>query len=511
MNAPALGTLRGTVLRGLAWNAGYQVFASMVQFGAMLVVVRIIPPAEYGHWAVALGILQFLNAVNIASFLSHALQLQAGHEPNWTLHWHVGNIIQAVLFVACNGIGFVLRRWPGYAAVSVLLHIASVGLLFNTAAQMRMVMLQRQLDYRRIRTITALSSLLGAGSIILGAAAGYGARALVLGGNVLVSVPFIVDLLVVDRWRPEGRWFAWPEFPRYRDSLVFGATRIATGLLSASRGALNAALLPSTLGFEAIGLMNRAEGLYAMSVGRGMGLLSETVYPILPQIAGDEQRFARIGRAYSLLMLSLVLAAVGLFAACGSDLSRLLYGSKWTAADPLLLPGAVIGLGGGLATVGSQILLAKGQLKHVFALNILPPLVLCPAFIGVMILGWNVVIFFWTVALSLVLTGVISLHWAARWLPGGSLSTRLAGPAMAAAFGTLFAFLVGRAAGNAGRGLRTAVTVVVFSLVWLAVLRSLFPAMLAEMLDLVPGGARMRKIARLNDARSWLRGTRTRQ
>ena len=248
-----LGPLRLTVLHGLAWNTGYQVFASLIQFGAMLVVVRLIPPASYGHWVVTLGILQLLNAASISNFLSHALQLPTGEEPDWALHWHAGNLIQVALFVACTAMALVLSRLSDYGEVSVLLHIASIGLLFNTPAQMRMVMLQRRLDFRRMRTIMALSSVISTGVIVLGAMAGFGARALVLGGNVLVSVPLAVDLLLVQRWRPSGGWIEWPEFRRYHQSLIFGMNRVATTAISATRGALTAVLLPSAFGFGAIG------------------------------------------------------------------------------------------------------------------------------------------------------------------------------------------------------------------------------------------------------------------
>ncbi len=487
-----LGPLRGVLIRGLAWNAGYQVLSSAVQFGAMLIVVRIIRPEEYGHWAVALGILQFLNAAGIASALSHALQLPAGEEPDWTLHWHAGNLVQFGLFVVCNGSAILLAGWRDYAAVSPLLHIASIGLLFNTPAQMRMVMLQRRLDFRRLRTITAISSLLSVGVIVAGAMAGYGASALVLGGNVVVSLPAILDLMVLERWRPQGSWLAWPNFGRYRASLLFGAARVGGSMLAASRGALTAALLPSTLGFEAIGLINRAEGLFSMSVGRVVGLLSETAYPVLPQVAGDSPRFARIARSYSLLLLTLALAGLGLFAACGPDLSRVLYGAKWAAADPLLLPGAAVGLAAALGTVSGQLFLANGRLKGFLTLDLLTRIFMLPAFVGTAIFRWGMVTFSWTLAVPLVLAGIVSLLRATSFLPPGALRGMLPGPALAAAVACGATVASGWAMPQASSMLRAGTGMLVFSLSWYLVLRAVFPSTLGELLDLTPGWAKRR-------------------
>lgn len=486
-------------MRGLAWNAGYQVFASLIQFVAMLVVVRIIPPEEYGHWVVTLGILQLLNVVNVATFAAHALQLPPGEEPDWTLHWHVGNVVQIGLFLACAATASWLQRDATYGGVSALLYIAGVGLLFNTPAQLRMVMLQRTLDFQRMRTITAIASLLAAAVIILGALAGLGARALVLGGNVVVSMPLAVDLLLVERWRPEGRWLAWPDLRRYRESLVFGTTRIGTGVLASTRGALTALLLPSSLGFAAIGLMNRAESLFAMSVGRAITLISETVYPVLPQLASDESRFARAVRAYALLLLTLSLAGVGLFASSGADVSRVLYGLKWVAADPLLLPGAAVGLAAAVSTLANQVLLAQGRLKAVLALGLLPQLCIVPAFIGAAAFDWSIDLFYWSTAAGLLVGAVLGLFFVRQQLAMAWSEVWIA-PPVAAAGGWAAAALVGGLAAPQSPGTRTCLEVFVYASIWLLTLRWLFRGTLDEMLALAPGGWRLRKLLRTGES-----------
>jgi O-antigen/teichoic acid export membrane protein len=486
----ALGPLRTIVLRGLAWNTGYQVLAALVQFAAMLVVVRIISPEEYGHWAVTLGILQVLSAVSIANSLSHALQLQVGEQPDWTLHWHSGNALQLANFALCNAIAAVLARGDDYRPVSVLLSIASIGVLVNTPAQMRLVMLQRRLDFRRLRMVTASSSLLSAAVIVAGAMMGLGAKALVLGGNVVISLPAILDLMLVERWRPQGAWFAWPDLRRYRDSLVFGMARVGASLLAASRGALNAAVLPTTLGFEAIGLINRGEGLFAMSVGRVVGLLSETVYPILPQLTGDRARFCRVARAFSLGLVTLALGGLALFAASGEDLSRVLYGERWRAADPLLLPGAVVGVAMAMSTVSSQLLLARGRLRRFLTLDAASRLLVLPAFVGVLAFDWSMVTFAWVLSGPLAAGALAALYWVGRQLEPGTMKGILTGPAAVALAACVATLATGWAMPQASPALRAGAGVVVFALTWWLALRTLFPSILGELLELVPAQLR---------------------
>ncbi len=91
-------------LKGIAWTTGYRVFATLAQFGTMLVLVRIIPPEECGRAGAVVGVLTMLNVLSCRAFISQALQLPEGEEPDWSMHWRAGFWLQATLFVMTNAI-----------------------------------------------------------------------------------------------------------------------------------------------------------------------------------------------------------------------------------------------------------------------------------------------------------------------------------------------------------------------------------------------------------------------
>ena len=47
------------IAHGVFWNSAFQVFVVAVSFGSMLVLVRVIPPAEFGRATAATGILGY--------------------------------------------------------------------------------------------------------------------------------------------------------------------------------------------------------------------------------------------------------------------------------------------------------------------------------------------------------------------------------------------------------------------------------------------------------------------
>src|SRR5438309_1443450 len=98
------GERRRLLIQGLTWSAVFQVFDVIFSFAAMLVLVRIIPPGDYGRVAAVLGVLGFVNLFNAGLFYEHALQLPEHDEPDWNLHWTWGFYIQLAQALFCHAL-----------------------------------------------------------------------------------------------------------------------------------------------------------------------------------------------------------------------------------------------------------------------------------------------------------------------------------------------------------------------------------------------------------------------
>ncbi|MCW8137913.1 MAG: oligosaccharide flippase family protein [Planctomycetota bacterium] len=490
--------LRGRVLAGITWSAAYQVFSVVVQFGTMLVLVRLVAPADYGRVAAVVGLLHVINAFGAATFISQALQLPAGEEPDWTLHWHCGLWIQGWLAIGCLALAAVASVVPPYDELALLLGVAAVGLLIDAPSRLRMAQLQRALDYRRLRLVAAASTLTSVATSLGMASAGHGALGLVLGGNVVISIPFSADLLR-SGWRPTERWWRWPDWARYRPALRFGAFQGGAGVLRSLRGALVGIVLPATMGYEALGLLGRAEALFSSTVQRVSGLLGDTVYPILPQCADDEGRFRRVAGAYAEVTAIVVVLGAAFVAFDGPLLSRLLYGERWAAVDPLIAPQALAGLCLALGGLGYRLLLARGQLRPCLGID-----VLTAALGGGVALATSLVpdveLYAWAHAATSVVVFIVAVA-LARPQPGAGWWAALLPPAAAALAGaaTLQALqaLPARPP-DVPLWLEVALRSGGFAAGALAAMRLAFPSYLQRNLALLPAGQRLNALLRLD-------------
>ena len=328
-NNPHLPTDKGIILKGVAWTTGYRVFATFAQFGAMLVLVRIIPPEEYGRAGAVVGVLTILNVLSCRAFFSQALQLPKGEEPDWTMHWRAG-------------LWFV----PSHRSIATLLHLASLGILIECPSTLRSTMLQRALDFPRLRILDGISKTFSILTMLSLGVAGFGALAIVAGANVIPAIPGAIDLLLVHRFRPRSGWFKFLDWRRYKASLLFGFQQSWSGLLQSLRGALEAAVLPLQLGFAALGLLQRAQSLFLATVGQVNSIFAETVYPLLPKHAAEPERYRNTATLFLQVVFWIVLPGAVFVAWQGKAALRVLYGERWIAADPLIAPGAVIGAAG---------------------------------------------------------------------------------------------------------------------------------------------------------------------
>lgn len=486
---------RGVITQGLAWTGIFQVFLVGANFISMIVLVRLLSPAEYGRAAAATGVLALINCFNCSYFVAQALQLHEGEEPDWGAHWSAGFYIQLVLFVLCNLVAAGCWLIPAYRPMAGLLHVASIGLLIDFANQIGLTRLRRDLNYRTLRLVQAVCTSVTVVSSIFLAFLGVGAFALIIGSNVLHGLPQGVYLLAVERWRPPPRWWRWRGWRDYRRPLRFGAQLSGSAVLTAARGLLESTVLPITLGYNALGLLNRAQVLFSTTVGRGAAVIVETIYPVLPRSAGNPEQFSRHATLFIQTMLLVSIPGAVFVGLEGSYLSRLLYGSKWIAADPLILPGTIFAWGVSTVLIFAVVLQARNRLRLAFTSSLIAAASCLPA-MCVALTGGGTTRYVWTLAFGQVAAACIAASLSANllrrgWFVEGVLPGIVASGAAALALLLLDLKLVDL------RVLpKICIDAALFFMVVFSIMRFFFASLLREVVLRLPARGYLRKLLR---------------
>ncbi|HEX3976169.1 MAG TPA: oligosaccharide flippase family protein [Solirubrobacteraceae bacterium] len=180
--------IRDATLRGLRWIVVARPVVEVMLIGSMVVLARLIPPAEFGHFAVATLIsgLGVVSAAAVTTALTQRPELTRAHQQAGVALALLGG---AVLFVLTLIAADTIVTPAFGARTAYLVRISSAGTLIAAFGAVPMATLQRRLEFRRLSVIDVASSAWRAfGSVGL-ALAGLSGTAMVIGvvGGVAVS------------------------------------------------------------------------------------------------------------------------------------------------------------------------------------------------------------------------------------------------------------------------------------------------------------------------------------
>ncbi|SEJ70413.1 Membrane protein involved in the export of O-antigen and teichoic acid [Sphingomonas sp. OV641] len=180
-------SLTQQVRNAVIWRSGSQIAAQIVQWASTFLVIRILAPSDYGLFALTGVVMAFLNMLN-----GYGLASGLVREAELTTH----QIRQAFgMLIALNvGLGAIqLGLAPAAAAyyrqpeVAALLRVQALIYLFTPFIALPQALLSRSMDYRRQGRINIISSVVGAGTALVGAFSGWGVWTLVIAPMALFA------------------------------------------------------------------------------------------------------------------------------------------------------------------------------------------------------------------------------------------------------------------------------------------------------------------------------------
>ncbi len=468
--------------QAVAWTAGITIFQDLLQLGVTLTLTRLLPPEAYGKFTFVTTVIGFFTVLSFREILNYTLQVRSDAETHYQDHFTAGAVIQGVLFLLVNVMAFGLRFVPAYAPAAPLLHVMSLLLPLDLVSEFRVKMLERSLEWRRLRTLHAIGLALGAALAITMALTGWGAYALLV-PSLTMSLPFAYDLFVVEGWRPTWAWSA----ARYGPARRFGLLRIGSGSIVSLSTFSEGLVLTRAIGFADLGVYNRALGLAALVCQRMASLLLNALYPVLTRLP---VRSAQYRKASALIMRCLAWTVVPLAVGIGltaEPVVRLLYGTQWLASVRLV-PGA-LALGGLLALVSASytLLLAHQEQRLCLAADVARLVGTLPAL--AVAVRWGVEAYLASLILLQIAILATMLLWLQRdeTIARGGVSASLIPSALASAGALAIVVMLGRASGVAIGPIWTGFAAGgAFMATYLVLLRTFFARLLFDLVCQLP-------------------------
>lgn len=320
--------------RGVRWTATASTVGAIVQSLQLVVMARLLTPAEFGLFA------SVAVVTGLTSFIA-----EAGLGPAVVRRPEVSRALQGTAHAVGLGLGLACSMILWFGAVPLgmfygtpnlvpLVQLASAVFLVQPLGLVFSHLLQRDLNFKALAWVD-IGSAAAALTVAVGAGvAGLGAASLVL-GQLAAAVVRAATLLAIGIPR-YGLHFAFDR-AEARYLRRFGVFQIGDSLVGYLHSQLDLLLLGRFAGPEQLGLYYAVKQL----AYKPLQLINPIVTKVaLPAFARVQDEPAQLQRGYLGVVAALALVQVpvyGLLAALAVPLLGLLLGPGWTEAAPVLV------------------------------------------------------------------------------------------------------------------------------------------------------------------------------
>ena len=384
MNEGLFGSLRGRVLRGLAWKGGSSFARQLLRIGVTVVLARLLSPHDYG---VAGMVIVFATLVEIFGDLALGAALvqrpELSDDDRSTAFWvSIGaGVVFTLLGVALAG---PLAAFYGTPAVRPLFMVMSLSFVITAVGSTQAALLMRAMDFRGLELRLTGGAVVGAGAAIVLASRGAGPWALI-GQQVTTASVATVLVWRFSSWRPRL------SFSRasLRDLASFSGRVFSTRLLFYSIRNADNVLIGRYVGASALGAYTIAYNIMLMPSNQISAPVQEVLYPTFSRMQDDVPRVAQAWLAVNRIVGSISLPALAGMVMVAPEFVAVVLGPKWHPAVRVIQILAWVGMLQSLQGLNSAVLQARDRTRELLRYG----LVVCGSSLTAFVIGlhWGLI------------------------------------------------------------------------------------------------------------------------
>jgi teichuronic acid exporter len=359
---------------GLAWTAGAKWATQLLTWASVLAVARLLSQADVGIGEIAgmfVGITNVLAEFGIGTAVLHMPELD--RRTLGQLH-----LFSMLLCTGIFGVSVLLApalAWFFRSNHVLFFAVTCAGFLITGVQAVPFGLLQRDMDYRRLALLEALSVTVSAVVTVATAWYGWGFWALLAGP----SAGKISSAALLCYWKQVP--FAWPRWNDIRKPVEMGRHVAIGRVAAAAYGMADGVVIGRTMGEAVLGTYRMAMNLASAPAEKISSLIMRTATPLFANVMDDlalaRRYYLIIGEVLSLSVIPLM---VGLAMVAPQAVSLIL-SPKWVAAaGPLRWLGLFM-IMRVLGTLAEQVLVSRLLTRFTMRMSILNFAIMPLAFI----------------------------------------------------------------------------------------------------------------------------------
>ena len=384
----------------LAWRATADWSSQILSWASLVIVARLLSPADFGIVSMAVILLPYLKYVSEFGIPRAIITLRDMSQEQIAQL----NTIAVLMGLTCFGVASLMAKPVAIffrtQALAPVVIVTCLVLIPQGARAVSEGLLSRDMKFGELSFFDAINAIVTAVTTLVLAILGYGYWSLVIGNVVGVSVRCVLLL----RSRPHR--FALPRLSRVREPLQFGWHVLVSTVALNSYQRLDNLTAGRVLGQTALGFYGIAWNLANVPLEKVTSLVTYVIPSYLAAVQSDLSAVRRYVRTLTEgLALATFPATIGL-GLVARELIPLAFGPKWNA---VVLPLEILSVYAAFRSIPAflaKVLTAMGNARYVMwndlvALGILPIAFYVGSHWGIAGIAWGWVLAYPLVAIPL--------------------------------------------------------------------------------------------------------------
>ena len=355
--------LREATVHGLRWISTGRTIVELMMMGSLVVLARLIPPAAFGPYAVAVIVQELAIGIQGQGVGSAIVQRATADRE----HLQAGQAIGLTVGLLMTGVTYVVASLlvePVFGAeTAALVALSSPLFIVYAIGTVPFATLRRRFAFRRLSILDIGNTSVRLTVSIGLAVAGLGAKSLViaaLAGGLVFNI---------------GAWIsAPPPLPRLRlqpirDLLAYGTNASLAAISWVGFRNCDYAIIAARVGSLQSGLYFRAYTLAVEYQRKVSDVMTTVAFPVLSRSTGPEQLQELRGQMVRVLT-AVLFPLLAMLAITAPVLVPWLLGPDWA---PVIVPTQILALGGAATLVIDStgvVLMASGRSRAILGFGV---------------------------------------------------------------------------------------------------------------------------------------------
>lgn len=354
-------SITGKLYHGAVWNAVSQFGTQIINFVIILILARILGPAEFGLVGMVTVITSFLGYFTECGLIPSLIEKKNLDTEDFDTVFWSSLVFSAVLYAFVYWIGApLIAAFYGNGQLTLIARVASLNFLVAPICFIPELLEVKRLRYSRITCANLISSVLSGVLGVILALSGWGVWSLVWQQIALTLTRGIV-LNVIAAWRPRLRFST----ARLRQLMGSGFHYTARNLLLYISQNIDYLIVGRLLGPAALGIYTLAFRMSKYAVLKLWGIFGKMLFPAFAIFKDDAERVRKNYQKVCVLG-GLLLTPAFIFLFFGLDaIVPLVVGEQWLGVIPVVRIFIVYLLFESVSYADDSLMMAFGQVHKV--------------------------------------------------------------------------------------------------------------------------------------------------